>query len=374
MGKWKLLLVPFAAMLWSAGASAQGTTTNWDSTYESVPTNAEPISDGNEHIFNMKKEIQERLRAELCFGTVTGLGEGCGNASGGTPTDATYQDSGRSRRGSARVFFESNCAARGTLHNADDDVSAALDDGRLCVDWDTNQLFVNDASTNQGTGAGGWEALTFGGQTDLSDTTITSADDNDILRYDSTDSMWEDYAPIARVVDTGTLATAETPISNDPPARIALSGGAAAGDPQVTVPDAAATVPGNDEFTILVSGTIPVYLRSGASTHGVVQLEERCGAGAPPAVLSGTVVREYKFRFITVSNDLIVDKIHIDYVNNAPTAGNVCAYTILAADAFTTGAAGSDARVNPPALSGITEAGVAQTTLTAQLVPRRGLD
>ncbi len=93
----------------------------WDSTFENDPDNTDSVSLGDDHIRQVKQELRGRLETELDFGT----------AAGGS-------DHGRLREGAARVFFQD--ATPTGIAVADDDASTALDQGRLWVDSNNDNL------------------------------------------------------------------------------------------------------------------------------------------------------------------------------------------------------------------------------------------
>ena len=111
----------------------------WDASFIGTPTNTESVSGGNEEIQDTRKETANRGNTEHAWNS--------------TSIDSEPVDTGRHREGSARAFYEA--ASPTTLKTADyvpststnpNNGSNALDAGRLWVDSDTKQLFVNTAA------------------------------------------------------------------------------------------------------------------------------------------------------------------------------------------------------------------------------------
>jgi hypothetical protein len=120
---------------------------SWDTTFNNTPVDGDGAGGGNEEIQDTRKETANRANTEHAWNS--------------TSIDGEPIDTGRHREGSARAFYES--AQPTTLKAADyspttstspNNGSNALDPGRLWVDSDNKQLYVN-------TGAGAtWSPVT----------------------------------------------------------------------------------------------------------------------------------------------------------------------------------------------------------------------
>lgn len=153
-----LLALPLLLCLWPTSSSSEA----WSVAREGSATVTGAISDStqaaqiDDHITADRQEIRYREEVEHCFGPNT---QGCYASGGG---GSQTEDHGRHREGSARAFMQSS-APTGLVRADYDNTARAsgdgvtdLDDGRLFVDSDTNQLQVYDES------AAAWENVSVG--------------------------------------------------------------------------------------------------------------------------------------------------------------------------------------------------------------------
>lgn len=106
----------------------------WNSAFETTPANTQSLALGATRVRELKDDVRKRLAVEMCFGT----------GFTGSATNCTTADDGRMREGSARAFFQ---ATAPTVLPVDDFLAINdLDDGRILVDSDTNDLYVYDAT------------------------------------------------------------------------------------------------------------------------------------------------------------------------------------------------------------------------------------
>jgi hypothetical protein len=114
----------------------------WDATFNTTPTFADLVSDGDNDIERTRSTVQSVLQVEHDCGTV----------------DAQHLDTGRHKTGSARAYFQAAAPADLLEHydsggggawlpvttQNDRAGSSDLDNGRLWVDWDDCQPYVRE--------------------------------------------------------------------------------------------------------------------------------------------------------------------------------------------------------------------------------------
>jgi hypothetical protein len=147
------VLVPVG--VWAVTAN----NTSWNTAYEGLPADSDPLGDANEELHQTKLAIRNRAAVELCIGSgFTGSDDGC-------PVIGTGDnDNGRLREGAARAFYDNGPIT--ALQNPDYDVGGGagadgLDDGRLWIDSnDSNKFWVYNES------AAAWQVVTVDRLTD----------------------------------------------------------------------------------------------------------------------------------------------------------------------------------------------------------------